>query len=616
MRATRRDLEAFEEVTVETVFAPREFDAAFARRARGVRRRVEASWLLRGLVLGALASTPSAALAWYTRHGALRVWSLGWLAIGAVAIFVFARRRRWDDTDVALFLDEKLASEEVIVTAVGLPERSSPPARAIVRAASVALSRPLPKGSGPQVFRVWHLLAPVACAATVWVARLELPSIPAALPPPPGAETIALENLEGLEEARALAKVAPKDAAERERLRALSERAEKLKEQLAKGMPRREAQAELAKLREDVASERQRQGAAEERRGLEAALAKLSNQAEFDAARRALGDRDLTEFDDAMEELANRLERGDRERAAKALEDAAEAARREGAQGLASALEEQKQRLLERGKGAEALRELAKSLGGGLSPEGRRALDAMKQRGTAKDRAELGRELATALEGLTETERENLARRMKELAKQLAKGDNPSGRDMSGDAGDLEKLEKELATEEGQRRLVERLKELAREPTPSRDVDRERALGEAEKRLAEGESRLQQPSLVPLPSQGPGAPGAGPGHDSGALAGSGSDASPGRGGNQAQHGGETASVDAEGVRARAGGKLNAGTPNPGSLLGRTTGRAGETARTGGAGRLGDVGASELSGVERSAIPKEYRQQVGRYFPAR
>jgi hypothetical protein len=49
------------------------------------------------------------------------------------------------------------------------------------------------------------------------------------------------------------------------------------------------------------------------------------------------------------------------------------------------------------------------------------------------------------------------------------------------------------------------------------------------------------------------------------------------------------------------------------VLGRTEGRAGESANLRGTGALGQVGASEIEGVTRGDVPEEYREQVGRYF---
>ena len=65
--------------------------------------------------------------------------------------------------------------------------------------------------------------------------------------------------------------------------------------------------------------------------------------------------------------------------------------------------------------------------------------------------------------------------------------------------------------------------------------------------------------------------------------------------------------------AKAGAKVNKGRPMPGVVMGRTTGKAGETANVLGDGALGEAAPSEVGGVERSDVPDEYRAQVGRYF---
>jgi hypothetical protein len=59
--------------------------------------------------------------------------------------------------------------------------------------------------------------------------------------------------------------------------------------------------------------------------------------------------------------------------------------------------------------------------------------------------------------------------------------------------------------------------------------------------------------------------------------------------------------------------MNKGAPNAGTTMGRSTGRAGDAANTRGSGALGEVGPSEVNGIERSEVPEEYREQVGRYF---
>jgi hypothetical protein len=73
-------------------------------------------------------------------------------------------------------------------------------------------------------------------------------------------------------------------------------------------------------------------------------------------------------------------------------------------------------------------------------------------------------------------------------------------------------------------------------------------------------------------------------------------------------------VDGDGLRAHAPGQLNPGAPNPGTSLGRGSGRAGEVANKQGTGQLGEVAPGEVGAMERSEVPEEYREQVRKYFP--
>jgi len=65
--------------------------------------------------------------------------------------------------------------------------------------------------------------------------------------------------------------------------------------------------------------------------------------------------------------------------------------------------------------------------------------------------------------------------------------------------------------------------------------------------------------------------------------------------------------------SKAGAKLLPGASMHGATLGRTPGRAGESANQLGTGSLGAVGPTEMGAVEGTDIPEEYREQVGRYF---
>ncbi len=166
---------------------------------------------------------------------------------------------------------------------------------------------------------------------------------------------------------------------------------------------------------------------------------------------------------------------------------------------------------------------------------------------------------------------------------------------------------------------------MANEPLESEEAERQRALDGAQRGAGEAEKEL---GVMPVPMQGPGQPGGdkgGPGEEKGNPSnagkgppGSNSGGSPGPGSHHdkgtADHkGGSTPEIDSKGFSARAGGKINKGAPMPGVAAGRTAGKPGETANTRGTGALGDVGPSEVGGVDRSDVPEEYREQVGRYF---
>src|SRR5690606_25536434 len=151
------------------------------------------------------------------------------------------------DGDVALYLDRKLASDEAIATAVSLDDDA--PARAVViQQATDALDRDPPRGVWPRVWRLWHLTSIAAAAAIAWLGIVQLPPPPAAPPPPPGTGIVTIEDLEGLDEVIELANVDPKDEGQRQRLKDISERAKRLREQLREGMEKRAAQEELARL--------------------------------------------------------------------------------------------------------------------------------------------------------------------------------------------------------------------------------------------------------------------------------------------------------------------------------------------------------------------------------
>jgi hypothetical protein len=425
---------------------------------------------------------------------------------------------------------------------------------------------------------------------------------------------VTLEEVEGLEEVIELSELDARDPAQKERLRELAGRAKKLREKLRKGMERREAQAEIARLKDDIAAERQSFGSGEERAGLEAAINKMQKNPELGEAQQALGDRDLTRFDEEMEKLANKLEASDREQAKKALEEAAEAARNAGAENVAKALEEQKKLLEERARRAEKLKELAEAFGEGLSPEAKKALEDMKQSGDGEAAEKLAEELGKALEGLSEEERKKLAEKLKQEAGKM----NPdAGGSESMTKEQIEELQKKLSSPEGRKELAEQLKEWAIQPPKSGEAEREQELDDAGKGCQLAEKQLG----MPMPQPG-GKPGGGKSGKQGGKEGKqpGGDDSegeakggPGPGGEAGKHGGKTQKLPGDSLHSRANSKVNPGAPNPGVSLGRAPGREGDTANKRGTGVLGEVGPGEVGNVDKNEVPEEYREQVGRYF---
>lgn len=595
----------------------------FSRWARRVRRRLAYGVVLTGAAGGLVLGAGAAAAAWKLRQGSLRPWMAAGGLLGAAAGAVIARRRRWSDAEVALYLDAKLDAHEVVATAVDLgrsargaardaqrsPRRDSDPAESpgyavVLTQATAALEKASAKQVRSRFLQPWHAALPLAAGAIAYLSWLPLPPAPAAPPPPPGSEIVTLAEVKGLEKVIALAEVNARDEAQRERLKKLAEDARKLRQKLKDGVEKREAQADLAKLRDGLIAERMSLGEGQERQGLESALGKLGENPDLKDAAKALGDRDLTGLDEEMAKLANKLEKQDRDRAKKTLEEAAEAARNAGAPNVAKALEDQKNRLGKSGAEGDALKELAKELGGALSDEAKDALEEMNRSGSSKAQQKLAEKMNEALGKLSPDERKRLAENMKKRAgkmspEEIADGPSPE---------DLEDLAKKLESAEGMKELEEQLKEMAKGGAPSPDGGREDSLDDAEEGLGQAEGQLGMP--VPMAGQGNGPPGGGKDPNGG-----GKDGQQGHsdGGGPGDHSGQTGVVGGSGVKARAGAKMNQGRPMPGITLGRTQGRAGETANIKGTGALGDAAASEIGGVDRSVVPEEYREQLGRYF---
>ncbi|MEO8903494.1 MAG: hypothetical protein ABI627_18395, partial [Polyangiaceae bacterium] len=440
-------------------------------------------------------------------------------------------------------------------------------------------------------------------AAITAISLSPLPPAPQKPPAAPGAESVRIDNLKGLERIEALAGLHGQNPEQDARLKSLAEQARKLREGLAKGLEKREALSEIAKLRDGIAAERLKLGDQQNRPGLDAALRAFSTNRALQAAQKALGNGDLTAFDEEMRKLANRAESSDRQAAKEALEEAAKEARAKGAKGLADALDAQR-RLFEKRQGhADVLRGFALGMKGKLSAEAQEDLKEFGRSGSPEAEQRLSEGLEKALEGLTPEERKRLAERMQ---KQLQEGD--------ADASPLSKkqladMAKNLSTEDGVDALEKQLHELAK-PEESDDAQREQGLGDAERGGSAAERGL---GAVPIPMNGDGSPGGNPSppgeSGKGDTGGPGSEHDTGT----ADHHGSTPEVAGKELRSKADARLSAGAPMHGATLGRAPARAGETANQVGTGTLGEARQTEVGAVDHADIPEEYREQVGRYF---
>ncbi len=589
------------------------FKPSFARWSRRVRARLALGYVVTGAAVGLLIGAGATAAAWKTRHGPLRPGGAVGGVLGAAVGFAVARRRRWSDPHVALYLDAKLGAHETIATAVELEGQAGDDgsARAVVISqATAALAQATSKQVRAPLFTPWHAAAPIAAAAIGTLCWIPLPPTPPAAKAPPGVDKVQLAQVAGLEKVIKLSELDARDEAQKERLRKLAEEARRLRAKLREGAEKREAQADIARLRDAITSERLSLGDGEQRAGMEAALGKMAANPDLKEAEKALGDRDLVKFDDEMEKLANKLEKKDREQAKKTLEEAAEAAKKAGAPDVAKELAQQKERMDERRKKGEKLRELAKELGDGLGEDGKEALRNFDKSGGGKEQQQLADKLDKALGKMTPEQRKQLAENLK---KKMASAPEQEGTGRGPSKKELKDLADQLDTPEGQQQLEDELKKMAEAPEPGSDeAERQKALDSAQEGAGEAEGEV---GGTPMPMPVAGGKG-GPGKDS-------KDGKPGPGqsghsdgGGPGDHKGQTGVIEGGDLRAHASAKINKGKPMPGMVMGRSAGRAGDTANLVGEGGLGNAGPGEIGGIERSDVPEEYREQVGRYFQPR
>ncbi len=590
-----------------------------------MRARLSARHVVSGVALGLAFAVVPAAIGWATRNHAVRVAAPAVAIVGGAAGAWVARRRRWSDTEVALYLDEQLGTPETITTAVGMradrvegaADDPSDASDVVFERAAHALRAARPNQARPVVLRPVHAALPMAAAALVALA-LAPREPPATVVTAKALAATRVTDAEGLAKVVALAHVDARDDAQRKRLEALAKDAEKLRDEVRKGLEPEGALGKIARLRDAIVAERLSLGDGEARGGLESAVAKLGENAVTKRAGEALGEHDAKAMDEEMERIANEREKGDRTLAQRALSDAARAAAQGGAKEIEKSLLDSKDGLEARGRRAALLRDLAQAMkeAGAETSATASALERLDREATDSAAKQLAEAMAKALEKLTPEERKRLAEK---LAKMAAKGATQS------DPAGAKKLAKELESGEGQKELEDRLKGLANEDDEAAEAKRDDALDSAQEGADEAKSGLSG-TPMPMPAsgenageEGPGGPGGGksgrPGD--GEAAGSGNGRAGGKGGRDdkgtGDHAGASAPLDGETMRARAHAKLRKAPGLPGAVTTFTTGKAGGTANARGTGDLGAVGPGEVDGVEHSDVPQEYREQVRQYF---
>ena len=467
------------------------FHPLFESWARRVRGRLLARRVLSGAALGLALAIVPAVVAWQTRHGALRPVCALLGVVGAAAGVVVARRRRWSDVDVALWLDDRLGTQEAIATAVELRNgaEDDDAARAVVvSTAATALAQVPDDGvrrARPVVLRPLQALGPIAAVALALVARSPLPALPV-VAAAPGEARVQITQVEGLRKVAELGKAHARDEAQRQRLDQIAKDADKLRVDLEKGLEKREALDRLAKLRDEIAAEKLTLGDGERRAGLEAAISKLQQQEATQEAAKALGDHDLEKMDREMERIANAREKQDRNAAKHALDDAAAAARSAGAGDVGKALEEQKRALEQREKRAEALRDLEKAMedSGTASPDQQSQSEALDRKGSDESARKLAEAMGKALEKLTPEQRRRLAEKLREQAAKQGKNGPQS------DPQDLKDMADGLSSPEGQQKLEDQLRQLADQDDQSPEAQGQQQLDGAEQGADGAEGQL------------------------------------------------------------------------------------------------------------------------------
>ena len=530
------------------------FDAQRARLSRRLRAR-------RGLDAAIWAAAGAACVSiagWALSPAHLPYWPLALIVMVVAAAWALLRPAL-SPTHAALVLDARALADDRLVAAL---EADAGTLRGPAREAVVARGRALLETRGSALARI-----PVVHARHTLVL---LALVPVVLSP---ARSETLHDAGLVEIARAFAPsadalafaidaVAPKDEAERARLREIAERVRRAA--AADPIDHQALQRALDDLRALPGA------TAETRAKIAGALPEGASKALAEAFRRG----DAAAFDDAVERLAAADEASAREAARSTLGQLEEIARAHGDQRWEEFFREEQRRLAEAMKKADALREIAKA----LKDQGKLPNASDRERpfepGDPKRARRALEEMERAIEGLTAEERARLAERLASAAE---------GAGEEGEA--TRQFAERLREGDGTKDLGEALRELARAPAPSEEAQGEGRRGAAEEALR---GAMGLPMLAEGQPEG------------------------GGDGDGTKSPGDPNASDGAVLPSRAKPELG------GAPTGRRTDKR-AAAETGAVARVprGEDGAAasapRVLGVTDTEIPARYRAQVERYF---
>ncbi len=518
---------------------------------------------------------------WTLRDPVPRLWPFFSLtALGGLVGWLIARRRALTDEEVALFLDARLAANQLMVSALPLAKTagSSAAARVVVERADEVLGSASRRSLRPRLATPWLSMVP-AGALLMWLASALEPR-PAQVGDAPAVDVDAVreEQVPELERLlEAVAKITPADAEQSARLERLAARARALKEQIKSGTPRREALAELAELAAALEAEKLGVHGDQDRAGLEAALARLGDGG-LERERRALAENDPRALDVSLERRANSASATERERIRQELTEAAKAARAEGAQDLARNLDLRAKAFETGARQAAELREISRALGAELPDAARTDLERLESTGDPEAERRLAEAMAKTLRGLSEQQRQRLNERLSQQA---------SPQPGSLDPRALAELAQKLS-QMSDRQIEEAMKKADADGAGT-GAATQAALSAAVAEVQALKQRL------------------------GAGMGAGGQAAPSTAGSSVAAHGQTAPLLAPNGSLQVDAALLPGAPGSPAVTRRVPARPGETANAAGKGALGQAGPTELGAASDGDIPPEYRDQVGRYF---